>query len=149
MRRAWLYGGSWEINLVSLSRSLTWGWTATKQREYARAIALETESLALHWELGDKRWVAYCLEGLAEILQAQASSPEMFRCAARFFSAAATLREAIGVPVELAERAAYNQNIAALRAALGDAAFMEAWSEGQSMALEEAVSQVLERPVSA
>ena len=128
---------------------LNLGFTAIKQREYARAAALMTESLTLHWELGDKRWVAYCLEGLAEILQAQANSPEMLRRAARFFSVAAGLRTAIGVPVELDERAAYDQKVAALRATLGDAAFMEAWAEGQHMPLEQAVSQALERPISA
>jgi hypothetical protein len=126
---------------------LNLGFTATKQQEYARAAAFMTESLALHWELGDKRWVAYCLEGLAEILQVQASSPEMLQHATRFFSVAATLREAISVPVELAERASYDQNIAALRATLGDAAFMQAWEEGQRMPLEQAISRALDRPL--
>ena len=88
---------------------LNLGFTATKQQEYTQAAALMTESLALYWELGDKRWVAYCLEGLAEILQAQATSPEMQRRAVRLFSVAAALRMAIGVPVELDERAAYDR----------------------------------------
>jgi tetratricopeptide (TPR) repeat protein len=127
---------------------LSLGLTATKQHDYAHALALATESLKLHWELGDKRLVAYCLEGLAEILQAQASSPEMLWRAARFFSVAAALRAAIGAPVDPDDRAIYDQKVAAIRTALGDAVFMEAWEEGQGMTLEHAVSEAFERPSS-
>jgi predicted ATPase/class 3 adenylate cyclase len=125
------------------------GWTATKQQEYARAAAFMTESLTLYWELGDKRSIAYCLEGLAEILQAQAISPEVSRRAARFFSVAAALRATIGAPVDPVERVAYDRNVAAVRATLGDAAFAETWAEGQDIPLEHAISQALDRPISA
>jgi hypothetical protein len=115
------------------------GTVAEAHGSAAQAAQLYGEGLALAWKVGDKRRVAFCLEGLAAV-----AGPRRRHRAARLFGAAAALREAIGSPLPPAERAGYERSVAAARR--GDqAAFVAAWSEGQSMPLEQVLGYALDQ----
>lgn len=101
--------------------------------------ALYRESLTMLQELGYKLGIAASLESLAGVAAAQ-GRPEY---AARLWAAAETLREAVGSPLPPNKRAAYEEGVAAVRAALGEAAFAEVWEEGRRMALEQAIACAL------
>ncbi len=111
------------------------GLVATEQGEYAAAWALTDESLAISHELGDRWGIAWSLEGLAYIAVGLARHDR----AARMWGAMERLREEIGAPLPLSERPRYERRVAAVRAAIGDAAFSLAWQEGRAMTLEHAV----------
>ena len=64
--------------------------------------------------------------------------------ATRLSGAAEALRAAIGVPLRPHEQASHTQAVQALRAALGEEAFANAWAEGRALSLEEAVALALE-----
>jgi predicted ATPase/serine/threonine protein kinase len=110
------------------------------QGEYERATAFYEESLALCRELGDKRGVTFCLEGLAEV----ACTQDTFERAARLFGAAEALREAIGSPLPVVERADYERNVRMARDGLNEATFTELWTEGRQMDMERAIAYALE-----
>jgi hypothetical protein len=96
--------------------------------------------------LGDKRWIASCLESLAEVTSVLDDSLKRQERAALLFGAATVLREAIGAPVETDERDAHERKVMAVRAALGEAAFAAAWAEGHQMPLEQAVALAMDLP---
>jgi hypothetical protein len=53
------------------------------------------------------------------------------------------LCEAIGIPLNLADRADHESSVAAAHSALGEEAFAAAWAEGRAMSLEAAVAYAL------
>jgi tetratricopeptide (TPR) repeat protein len=147
LRRA--LGDQWGIDTALGSL----GWVALRQGDYTRTRALLGESLAVRKEAGDRGGTAWCLEKLAEaaLLQAQAiSDTEAARAgcrrAAHTFAAAAALRAPIGSVIDPADQPDYERLLSALRAALGQADFAAAWSEGQAMPLDQAVSEALAAP---
>jgi hypothetical protein len=75
------------------------------------------------------------LEGVGATLAAG----EDVDAAAELLGAADALRAAIGAPVPPHERPAHDRDLAGVRAALGDAAFAQAWEAGQSLGLPHAV----------
>jgi hypothetical protein len=83
--------------------------------------------------------MAECLEGLA---QAAAAQDEPAR-AARLGGAAEAARAALGRGVFLADRAAHDRAVAAMRATLGEAGFARAWASGQRLSLAAAVAEAL------
>jgi predicted ATPase/DNA-binding winged helix-turn-helix (wHTH) protein len=112
------------------------GLVARGQGEYAGAHELHGEALAIRCELGDRRGIAASLEGLANVAFALAKPYRAARC----WGAAERLREEIGAPLPLSERARYDNQVAAGRAASNDdPAFELAWREGRAMSLEQAI----------
>jgi predicted ATPase/DNA-binding CsgD family transcriptional regulator len=99
--------------------------------EFARAATLWLDRLGLTWNAWDFRW---SLEGFAEIAVAVG---EMTR-AARLFGAAEALRERLGVEPVPGLLPDYERNVVAIRSALGEAAFREAWEEGRRLSPEAA-----------
>ena len=100
------------------------GEVVQQQGDGARAAALYGESLALYARLGHLVAIAYCLEQIGS-LDAQAGRPER---AARLLGNAAALRSEIGAPIQTFNRQRYDEELAVLRAALGerfDALFAE------------------------
>jgi non-specific serine/threonine protein kinase len=104
--------------------------------DHERARVLHEETLALCRELGDKLIGSESLEGLA----CAAAAREEAARSARLFGAAATL----GYQQAPAERALREPYLAEARSLLEEAAWKTAWSEGQAMTFEEAVSYALE-----
>jgi hypothetical protein len=83
--------------------------------------------------------VAEPLEGLAKVAVAQGCPDQ----AARLFGVAQALRARIGVPVAPVDRADYECNLAATRAALGETAFDAAWAAGQALPLDQAIAEAV------
>ncbi|HEX6556060.1 MAG TPA: protein kinase [Ktedonobacteraceae bacterium] len=104
------------------------------QGEKAAAQAIYEESLAIARELNHMWLIASCLEGWASMVAEQGQ----FAWAAQLWGSAESLREAIRVPISLAERADYERAVAAARAQLGEKAFAARWREGRTMTPEQA-----------
>ncbi len=98
--------------------------------------------MTLSSEVGDKTYVAYCLEGLAAIV----ASEGRLAWAARLWGAAEALLETIEVTAYpyAPDRSLYQRQVAAARAQLDAQAWVEAWAEGRAMSFEQAVAYALE-----
>jgi DNA-binding CsgD family transcriptional regulator/tetratricopeptide (TPR) repeat protein len=110
---------------------------AVVQGEHATARDLYEESLTLTREMDYQLGIAPCLEGLAVVVAAQGEPT----WAARLWGTAEALRQAIGAPLPLVERADYERAVASAHAQLGEEAFVAAWVEGRTMTLEQALAQ--------
>ena len=108
--------------------------------EHERARALLEESLVLNRELGVNRNVAECLEVLAEV----AGGREKNRRATRLWGAAQAWREATDNPWLPFERTLHEPYLAAARSRMDEADWAEAWEEGRTMSLEDAITYALE-----
>ncbi|HYP40093.1 MAG TPA: tetratricopeptide repeat protein [Chloroflexia bacterium] len=115
------------------------GLVAMQQDDLAKAESLFKESLLLYKELGIRQGVAGCLEGLARV---RAQMREL-HLAAMLWGAANELRDVTGTPVPRPELADYEAGIASARAAMGQAIFAGAWTEGEHMEWHEAVELAL------
>jgi tetratricopeptide (TPR) repeat protein len=80
-----------------------------------------------------------CLEDCAVLLYAVGESDS----AVRLQAAAAAVRGALALPRSLRDEAKRQENIDAVRAALGKTAFDAAWSDGERWALDEAIDYAL------
>jgi predicted ATPase/class 3 adenylate cyclase/predicted negative regulator of RcsB-dependent stress response len=115
---------------------------ATAQGDYPAAIGMHKESLAIKSALGDRLGIAWSLEGLAGVAFALA---RLCR-AARLWAGATRLRDEIGCPLPPDERTRNARQVAAARAASGDAAaFDMACREGRAMTLEQAIAYAFEQ----
>jgi non-specific serine/threonine protein kinase len=115
------------------------------QGDAGQAAHLLAESLALFRELGDKQGIAWCLAQMAGAA-AQAGQAER---AARIFGAVAALLESIDARLDPVDRAEYTQNVAAVRAHLGEPAFAAAWAEGAALSLDAALADAAAPPTPA
>jgi predicted ATPase/class 3 adenylate cyclase len=116
------------------------GYLAFRQGDDRRARSLYTECLIRCQSLGSTRLTTEVLEGLAGVAVAQGQAGR----AAVLLAAAAALGEATGVPVPPSRRADYDRTVAAAGAALGEAAFAAAWTEGRALVPEGAIALALE-----
>ncbi len=103
------------------------------------ATALFTESLMKFRDMNSKRHMAYCFMDLGNVVAARGQS----QLAARFLGVSDTLFEATGVTPDPDYRRDYEQSVAMVRRALGEAGFKAAYGEGRAMTLERAVESVL------
>jgi non-specific serine/threonine protein kinase len=109
------------------------------QGDHEGAANFYRQSLRLQTEQGSLLEVAERVEGLAKVA-GLAGQPER---AARLFGAAQALRERLGTPRPPVERADYERNLDAVRAALDEDAFTAAWADGQAMTTEQAITYAL------
>jgi hypothetical protein len=98
------------------------------------------EALTLAWAKGPRLVVAAALEGLGM----EAVRHGQAQHGAQLLAAAARLRQAMGAPVRPADRPTLEDTLATTRMALGVAAYTDAWTTGESLPLEEAISLALE-----
>ncbi|MFJ8894435.1 LuxR C-terminal-related transcriptional regulator [Leifsonia sp. NPDC102414] len=104
----------------------------------ARATELHHAALTIRIEHGLTTAQLDSLEALARIEAAQKATPDVVR----MLSAASSARARLGIPLSVAQRAAHDAVLAALRRALGDAAVDAAAAEGERLPLDQAVSSV-------
>ena len=116
--------------------SAVWGTWHTSR--VMSAAPLLSESLTVAQVVGDNGIMIHCLEDMARIGCAQGQAER----AAWLFGAAAAVREAVGASPQPDERAEYDRNLAAVRAALGGEAFSAAWAHGQRLSVEEVIELV-------
>jgi predicted ATPase/transcriptional regulator with XRE-family HTH domain len=102
--------------------------------DFEQAVRVFCESIAIAQQLGEKRRLAFGLEGLAAIVE-----PEW---ALTLLSAAAALREAIGAPLPPIEQVEHDQLLAQVRRQLDPASCQAAWLSGQARPLVELVAEV-------
>jgi len=112
---------------------------ALERGEDRRAAALFAECLTVACEIWDRRRIAECLEGFAE-LSVKAGGAER---AAWLLGAAHALRESTGSSVEPVDRAVYDRSIADVRQVLGEPGFTAAWNAGRTAPLDEALADVV------
>jgi tetratricopeptide (TPR) repeat protein len=129
-----------DLNGVAVSLG-SLGLAVYAQGDHERAAALHKEALVLERALGGKLLLAHSFENLALIAAATRDSER----AAQLFGVADALRARIGAPSTAVDREFNERLIAEVRAHLGEDAFAAAWSEGASMALEEAIEYALDR----
>jgi non-specific serine/threonine protein kinase len=103
--------------------------------DFERALALHKTSLAGRRAMKEKWGVAECLEGLARVAEVTGAPAP----GAQLLGAADRMRQLYGFPLPPDERPLLEQQMAALRAALGEDAFRAAWEVGQSWTPEEAL----------
>ena len=115
-----------------------------KLGEYRPARAAQAEALSIRASTGDRRGVAVSLENLAPVEHSEGQPGR----AAHLLGAAEAIREAIHAPVLPARRSEYEQLVGAVRGALGEAAFANAWAAGRTMTPEQAVEFATQAEVS-
>jgi tetratricopeptide (TPR) repeat protein len=113
------------------------GDVARMNQDIAGATALYRQSVARYRAASNTLGIVECIESLAFIAHMQTE----WERAARLLGAAAALREAIGTPLPLVDRAAIEDATTPTRAALGEASFAAAWAAGQALSLEEAIAE--------
>ncbi|HYN86999.1 MAG TPA: tetratricopeptide repeat protein, partial [Ardenticatenaceae bacterium] len=116
------------------------GQVALAQGDVQAARAFLIESLNLHLEMGTRSHIPTSLAGLAGV----AGAGGVARRAVRLIGASEALVELMGVPLDYADRAVFDQTVAAARGHLDKAAFEAARAEGRAMGVEEAVAYALE-----
>ena len=93
--------------------------------------------MQLRHALGDKVGVAQSLAGMASIARALGQPGR----AARWLGTAEAVHEAVGHGLHPAERAELDRDASALRAQLGEAAFLEARERGRAAAVDAAMDE--------
>ncbi len=114
---------------------LNLGSLASLRGDYGRAQALYAECLALRRELQETRGIVTCLAALGCAAVAVGDDPR----AATLFGAFDAQRQATGASIPALFRQEYEQRVAEARARLGDGAFAQAWTTGQTMTMEQAI----------
>src|SRR5215216_9668 len=116
------------------------GWIILLQDDLGRAADLYGESLSLAWDAGLNPLVERTLEGFACLAGARGATDR----AARLWGAAQTLHEVKGIPRDTDFLDEADARISAVRSAMGEEEWEEAWHKGRTMSLDEAVSYALE-----
>lgn len=101
------------------------------------ARKLIAEALAIRREIPDQLGLAMSLAEASALAIAQ-GVPSL---AAGWFGASESLRERLGAPLALGEKARYDRDRAAIIAALDEASFAAAWEAGRTMPVTQAVEQ--------
>ncbi|HXT34600.1 MAG TPA: DUF6788 family protein [Chloroflexota bacterium] len=109
------------------------GVIALGRGEYSRAEEIFLDGLALRRRKSQLYGIAANLERLGQ-LRAAVGQPV---AAARLLGAADARRASINTPISPREQPPHDRTAAALRALLGDAAYGAAWTEGQTMDLDD------------
>jgi len=118
---------------------VTLGRLESRQGEFATARAHHEEALQMCHSRGDRHGTASALQGLAILARAAEAADR----AARLWGAAETALRAAGATMPPRERADADQEIALVRAALGEKAFGAAWTAGLEMDREDAIAYAL------
>jgi predicted ATPase/Tfp pilus assembly protein PilF len=116
------------------------GWMTLLQDDLGRAADLYRESLSLSWDTGLNLIVQSVLEGFACVAGAKGETER----AARLWGAAQALHETKHLPRDPDFLAEADARISAVRSAMGEEVWEQAWRKGRAMTLDEAVSYALE-----
>jgi non-specific serine/threonine protein kinase len=112
---------------------------ANQQGDPELALPLYLEGLELAHRVGDRHRLAVCMEGLGDV----ALGYGQLAPAARLLGAAEALRETLGAPLSVAQRAVYEHFAEAAGGATAvrgrGSAYGTAWAEGRAMTVEGAI----------
>ena len=124
---------------VSLSL-INFGEIAYTLDEYGAARSYFEEALTIGQELGEKHTVNGALDGFASLAVAESQPGRAITLA----GAAAALRDAINYSLPPPEQARMDRILDPAHQKLGEDAYQAAWSEGQKMSVDEAVTYALQ-----
>jgi predicted ATPase/class 3 adenylate cyclase len=113
---------------------------AVDESRLGDALEMMTDSYRIDSELGNSIFVAIDLARFAAILAAGGRAA----AAARLLARADVLRDEIGFSLESWAAEEREETFAAVTSALDEAAFAEAWEQGRTLTLEEAVAVALD-----
>jgi non-specific serine/threonine protein kinase len=113
------------------------GEIAADQGELDRAETLGREGLRRAWDIGERRYFAGALAGLARTVAAR-GDPER---GARLYGAVDAVLEATGANLPLTALLSFESARAAVRATLGEAGFAAAWGAGRAMPLPDVLAE--------
>lgn len=115
---------------------------AVDERRVEDALAMLKDAYRINRDIGDRVWIALDLCRFARALAAAGSAGT----AARLLSKGEALREEIGATLEswAVMEAKLRETLAAVRTQLDEAAFAEAWEQGRSLTVDEAVALALD-----
>jgi tetratricopeptide (TPR) repeat protein len=116
----------------------TLGYIAAQEGDDRRAEAQFRESLVMFRRLGNKRGIAECIAGLASLRAKQGKS----QVGAQMLAAAEALMGQSGAAWWPADRVEVEKTHSLLQSALEENEFKEAWTAGQSMTLDQAITFV-------
>lgn len=119
------------------------GSLALSQAAGDKAHAYYVESLALAQRIGSKRSLTAALEGLAALAALNGQPTQ----AAHLLGTADATRASIGIARPIEERILYEQTVALVRTALGEAQFDEACLIGQAAPLNDVLTLFTQSPV--
>lgn len=122
--------GNSYINLATLSKKLG---------EYSEAYDYVRESLIINKNVGDMEGFACVFEIRAEVAAVRGLSEWVIL----WYAAAAALRRKHHVPLRAADAKEIKNDIAGIRASLGEQAFQRAWRRGRAMSLPCAIALAL------
>ena len=133
----------WADEAVSMTKGVYLSWAlVTRSRveiadgELQLAERDAHEALGIAADVGGHLLIPEILERLADVAREADSHPE----AARFLGAADAIRGRMGAVRFKVFDAAHEACVSAIRAALGDRDFDEAWAEGAALSTEEAIA---------
>ena len=118
------------------------------QRDYDGAHGLYEACLTMVQKIGDKEFLASCLEELAATIVAQADEEERVQAsfwAGRLWGATEQLRETIAAPLPPAHRYVYEQAVALAERSLSKHTLRTAWLRGRNMTPEQALAEPIEQ----
>jgi len=115
------------------------GFLALCRKDLAQASSLLKESLTMFHDSEDRPGKVRSLDRLANLALAEGQAAR----AVRLLGAADAAREAIGAPQPPSEHEEFDRIIGAARSEMDESAFVEAWAEGQTMSLDQAVEYAL------
>jgi predicted ATPase/DNA-binding XRE family transcriptional regulator len=107
------------------------------------AMTYMHESMQLALRFDYRGVVAFCLEGMGEIMGLYGEAWEAKCCAARLLGVADALRKAIHSPLAPVYHLPYHCALSQIRTDLDEKTFALAWAEGQAMNLNEAIAYAL------
>ncbi len=117
------------------------GWVALELNNVEQAASLFVEGLSLSWHAGIKGAVIECLEGLAGVAIAQGQAIR----SAHLLGATEHLYKSLSMSSDPTNRPSIEQWITSIFVEIGEYALRTAWSEGQAMSFEQAVTYALDR----
>lgn len=112
---------------------------ALKQNHFPEAKQYAGKAVAAMHRLGARRNLSYGLWEAGQVAATEGSSDY----AAQFLAAAFTLREQLKTPYAKGNQKHFEEIVASVRCALGEAEFTMAWEAGAQMSQEDAVALVL------
>jgi DNA-binding CsgD family transcriptional regulator len=112
------------------------GLLARRQGQPRDSERLHHDALAVRQQHGFTPGVVDSLEALAQL----ATDGESYREAARLFAAASKIRASRGLASRPIDGAKYDECVAIIRDTLGDAELENAWLDGETLGIDEAVS---------
>jgi predicted ATPase/DNA-binding XRE family transcriptional regulator len=117
------------------------GEVCAQLRQFDQASQFHRQAITLRHELGDLNGLRVSFNSLAVALDCLGASI----VAVQLSSASEKIQRALNVAITAATRVEHADFIAQLRAKLGDAEFERAWTEGQTLTVEQAVAFALEQ----